>query len=100
VRTRVRKPRTAPGADLDPEQRALFEQLRGWRRERAEREGLPAYNLLTDRQLAALVRSRPADLERLAEVEGVGTGKARLFGAELLARMEAFRAGSASGPPA
>jgi len=92
ARTRARRAgqrrnRPDPSADLDDEQRECFERLRAWRRELAQREGLPAYNLLTDRQLVAVVRARPASLESLAAVEGVGAGKARLFGEELLARL-------------
>jgi superfamily II DNA helicase RecQ len=82
-----RKPRPArpdPAADLDAGQRADFEALRAWRRTRARAEGLPAYSLLTDRQIAAIVRARPGSVEALAEIEGVGPGKARLFGQELL----------------
>jgi superfamily II DNA helicase RecQ len=83
--SRPRRPRADPAADLDPAQRAAFEALRAWRRERARADGLPAYNVLTDRQLAAIVRARPLTPEQLAAIEEVGEGKARLFGEQLLA---------------
>jgi superfamily II DNA helicase RecQ len=82
---RKRPARPDPAADLDEARRAGFESLRAWRRERARTEGLPAYNVLTDRQLVAIVRARPQTLEELEGIEEVGPGKARLFGEQLLA---------------
>ncbi len=93
-----RPPRSAavdPRADLDPEQRQLYEQLRAWRRERATEEGLPAYSVLTNRQIAELARARPRDSVSLAAAGTLGAGKLRLFGEGILAVLK--REGSVAG---
>ena len=70
---------------LDEAERRLFDALRRWRNERAQREGRPAYVLLTNRQLAALAERRPTDLAGLREIEGIGEAKLRDLGEEILA---------------
>ncbi len=71
--------------EVEPEHRELFEALRKWRNERARRDGRPAYVLFQNSQLAEVARSRPASLEALGRVRGVGEAKLRDFGAEVLA---------------
>ena len=71
-------------AELAKEERAPFDALRDWRNARAKREGRPPYVLFTNRQLAALARARPASLEALRRVEGVGEAKATAYGEEIL----------------
>jgi RecQ family ATP-dependent DNA helicase len=55
--------------DLDPE---LVERLRDWRRGEAKERGVPAYRVMTNRALAEIARSRPSDVDTLAQVHGVG----------------------------
>jgi len=71
-------------ADLDTNQRALFNHLREWRTQVAREEGLPPYVLFTNRQLAAIVRARPDSPTALGTVEGVGNGKVTRYGRGLL----------------
>lgn len=78
-------PRPDPAAELSGEDRPLYEALRKWRNERARRDGRPAYVLLTNRQVAEIARKRPGSLRALQELEGVGEGKARDLGEEMLA---------------
>ena len=61
--------------------------LRVWRRKRAAADGLPAYVVLHDRRIAAIVRSRPATPDELASVPGIGPAKVERYGAELLAEL-------------
>jgi ATP-dependent DNA helicase RecQ len=74
------------GADelTDPEQSALFERLRAWRRQRALDEGVPAYTILSNRALLSVARFRPKTYPALAEVPGIGPAKLREFGQEIL----------------
>ena len=96
ARSRARRRSATPAVELPAEARPTFERLRAWRRERSRREGLPAFALLTDRQLAALALSRPGTAESLAAVDALGSGKARWLGDELipLLRAEAPLAGA------
>lgn len=86
-------------ADLPPEERRLYEHIRRWRFETAHRDGVPPYVILTNRNLADLVRERPTSLAALRRVRGIGQAKAERHGAALLAllRGEAL-AGDATRP--
>jgi DNA helicase-2/ATP-dependent DNA helicase PcrA len=63
----------------------LAEQLRAWRRKRAEADGVPAYVVFNDRTLAALSERRPRSRGELLAVEGIGPSKLDRYGDELLA---------------
>lgn len=71
----------------DPE-KAVFDRLRAWRNGRAFSEGVPPYVLLTNQQLADIVRKNPNTLAELREVEGIGESKAARFGRELLGMLK------------
>ena len=92
-------PRPAPAAkrgrasaDAGPEvafDDPLFENLREWRRDRARREGVPAYTFFTDRTARELVARRPADREGLHDIWGLGDARVEAIGDELLALIRA-----------
>jgi DNA helicase II / ATP-dependent DNA helicase PcrA len=63
----------------------VAEQLRAWRRKRAEADGVPAYVVFNDRTLAALSERRPRSRGELLAVEGIGPNKLDRYGDELLA---------------
>jgi ATP-dependent DNA helicase RecQ len=63
----------------------LFNTLRDWRSERSKREGVPPYVICTNRQFAAMLKTRPQSLSTLAAIEGFGKGKLDKYGQELLA---------------
>ena len=62
----------------------LAEQLRAWRRKRAEADGVPAYVVFNDRTLAALAERRPRSRGELLAIEGIGPAKLDRYGDELL----------------
>ena len=83
-------PSRAPraGADLiDPDSvdAALLDALKGWRREQARQQGVPPYVVFHDRTLVELAARRPADLETLGGIGGIGAAKLERYGAALLA---------------
>ena len=61
----------------------LFNTLRNWRNERAKRDGIPPYIILTNRQLAVIVKARPESVAQLGEIEGIGTAKLEHYGKEI-----------------
>ncbi|MFN6103628.1 MAG: DNA helicase RecQ [Planctomycetaceae bacterium] len=65
--------------------RELFETLRGWRREVAERRQVPPFVIFSDATLRDLARTRPSTLDGLSKVQGVGTVKREEYGSALLA---------------
>src|SRR5437763_7156023 len=85
-----RTPRTdrkskAGGAELDPLARSLWESLRAWRLEEARRQELPPYVIFHDSTLTEVARRRPASLEALAEIPGVGRSKLERYGGAVIA---------------
>ncbi|HEV3399625.1 MAG TPA: ATP-dependent DNA helicase UvrD2, partial [Actinomycetes bacterium] len=71
----------------------LAEQLRAWRRKRAEADGVPAYVVFNDRTLAALSERQPRSRGELLAVEGIGPSKLDKYGDELLALLGAGEGG-------
>ncbi len=62
----------------------LFTLLREWRGKKAKKEGLPPYILATNKQLATIVKVKPQSITELLKIEGVGEGKAKKYGEEIL----------------
>jgi DNA topoisomerase-3 len=62
----------------------LLESVKAWRLGEARRRRVPAFRIVTDRTLEALVRARPSDEAELLDVPGIGPSTARRFGASLL----------------
>ena len=72
-------------ASLAPGDRELFDLLRSWRASLAHDEGVPAYAVLTNAQLAAIVRARPQGRGGLLKVPGLGQKKANRYADAILA---------------
>lgn len=63
---------------------ALFEQLRVWRKTRADEDGVPAFVIFTDATLQLIAEHKPADEQGLLKISGVGRSKLDRYGTELL----------------
>ena len=74
----------APPVPLDDTGLALFGELKAWRAEVAREHGLPAYLIFHDATLAEMARERPATLDDLAGISGVGAKKLQAYGQEIL----------------
>ncbi len=64
--------------------RDLFERLRGLRKELADRQGVPAYIVFSDKVLHEMVGRRPATEAQLLDVPGVGPAKLERYGRSFL----------------
>src|SRR6185503_15540739 len=87
-RARARREPTARAKDpqsATPIDSPLFERLRRLRAKLAAEERLPAYCVFHDRTLAELCRARPASLDALARIPGVGPNKLAKYGEKFLA---------------
>ena len=71
-------PSLAPGSEL------LHDRLRTWRREVAAERDVPAYRVLTNATIDALVALRPDDATSLLAVPGIGPKTVEAFGVDLL----------------
>lgn len=69
---------------LDEKDFAIFVKLRMLRKTLAEKEGVPAYALFTNEQLAAMIRNSIDSLSRLAEIDGVGKSRVEKYGEQFV----------------
>jgi ATP-dependent DNA helicase RecQ len=74
----------AAGALLSEADEVLFQALREWRREQARSQGVPPYVVFHDRTLAEIAAARPASLDDLAGIGGVGRAKLERYGEAVL----------------
>jgi ATP-dependent DNA helicase RecQ len=72
-------------AGLEGDDAKLFEALRNWRRETAHAASMPPYVIFHDATLAAIVEAKPADIDALARIPGIGETKLKKYGVEVLA---------------
>ncbi len=69
---------------LDRAQENLLAELKAWRLQEARKRRTPAFRIMTDRTLEALVRAQPSDSDELLEVRGIGPKLAEKYGKVLL----------------
>ncbi len=68
----------------EPEILTLFEALRVWRAAEAKKQRIPPYVIFHDTVLRDIAAVRPADLDELAQIKGVGASKLHRYGAAVL----------------
>lgn len=78
-RERTRK-RGAAGSAANPVGDALFEALRALRRDLAREAGVPPYVVFHDSVLREMAAVRPASLEALGQIGGIGARKLEAYG--------------------
>jgi ATP-dependent DNA helicase RecQ len=75
---------TARDAPMADEERALFERLRGLRKELADAKGVPAYIVFSDKVLLEMAARRPRTAGEMLQVSGVGPAKLEQYGGAFL----------------
>jgi ATP-dependent DNA helicase RecQ len=84
--------RKASASDaLDAADRPVFESLREWRAGVAKEQGMPAYIVFGDATLRALAEHRPATLNDLDGITGIGAKKREAYGSAVLAVISGAR---------
>jgi ATP-dependent DNA helicase RecQ len=73
-----------PGIFTSDADRQLWEMLRGLRLSLARRQNVPPYVVFHDATLAAMVQRRPATLEAMADLPGIGERKLDAYGVAFL----------------
>jgi DNA helicase-2/ATP-dependent DNA helicase PcrA len=61
-----------------------FDALRQWRKDVALAAEVPAFVVFTDATLTAIAEARPASLEELAQLAGIGPSKLEKYGEAVL----------------
>jgi ATP-dependent DNA helicase RecQ len=83
-RARKSTDRVAEPGPLSDEGEALFQSLRELRKSIADRQGVPAYIVFSDKTLRAMAEARPSTPGELLAVSGVGPMKLERYGEAFL----------------
>jgi len=75
ARSKRRSSKRDPLEGLDDEQRSLFHSLREWRREAADKKGIPPFQVFTNAELHEIVVRRPDSANGLSQIHGIGARK-------------------------
>jgi ATP-dependent DNA helicase RecQ len=90
----LRPDRRVPAATApEPEVQTLFDALREWRAAEAKAQRIPPYVIFHDSVLREVAAVRPASLDELAQIKGVGASKLQRYGVAVLGIL-----GAQSGP--
>lgn len=73
--------KSGAGCAADPE---LYSILKDLRKKVAKKVGLPPYVIFQDPSLESMATTYPITIEELADISGVGMGKARRYGQEFI----------------
>ncbi|MGB5816038.1 MAG: ATP-dependent DNA helicase RecQ [Thermoanaerobaculia bacterium] len=99
--TRAARSPATGGVDLDavaaPVEK-LVEALRQWRLAEARRQGVPAFHILSNRTLLAVVEALPASEDELLAVRGIGPTLTRKYGQRILELVREIGSPLADGP--
>ena len=83
-KTRKKKRKIGPVADLSENDLRLFETLRELRKQLAEEQGVPPYVIFGDAALVEMSRERPSNEDEFLEINGVGQVKLERHGSTFL----------------
>jgi ATP-dependent DNA helicase RecQ len=78
------RPAPEPTETLTPEQQALDERLREWRKTESEKLNLPLFFVLASTTLRSIVLARPQNLTQLKTIQGLGHEKIEKFGPSII----------------
>lgn len=92
-KSKSKKSRGGEGGDstLGPQEMLCYETLKAWRKAWSEERDIPAFVVLSNRSLEALVRASPRNLAELEAVYGFGAKKVEAFGKEVLEQLRLFQ---------
>jgi ATP-dependent DNA helicase RecQ len=77
-------------AGADPGAESLFDALRAWRAAEAKAQSVPPYVIFHDTTLREVAAVRPANLDELGQIKGVGASKLQRYGTLVLGVVGGF----------
>jgi len=77
-------------SDLSAAELEIFEKLRWWRVETARKHNVPAYVIFHDATMREIAKAKPASLDDLRNISGVGERKLESYGEEIVALIAEF----------
>ena len=91
ARSRAKLDQAAVSAPAAPEAAEASEALRAWRKRRADDDSVPAYVVLSNRQLEGIAAAMPADAAALLACDGIGPSRLERYGEDILAVLDSVR---------
>jgi superfamily II DNA helicase RecQ len=76
--------RSSASIDLNPEQQTLLDDLKIWRKEQAEKEGIPVFIIAQNKELEGVALALPKSKEALKQIRGFGDKKVKKYGDAML----------------
>jgi len=86
----LKKSREKEEEHLDEVKKALLNRLKAWRKEKAEKDGVPVYIIGTNKEFVDIVKETPRTLEALKNIKGFGQGKVSKYGNDIVEIVKAF----------
>lgn len=77
--------------EKDIEHPELFQTLRSWRAEKAQKEGVPHFHVLHQKVLVQIVVNLPDTIKALMQIKGIGKKLAERYGDELVEMVGKYR---------
>jgi len=84
----LKKPKVDYREILSVEEFSLFSKLRDKRKQLASRDGVQVYTIMTNEQLAELVRKKINTIEGFKEISGVGESRLKKYGMDFIKVIE------------
>ncbi len=100
IDNKATKPKIDYREILPPQQFAVFAELRKIRKNMAEAEGIPAFAIFTNEELAAIAQLDELKPDALLSINGIGQKKAEKYGAKLIETFEKHNAHETTRPSA
>ncbi len=85
-----KKPRVDYREVLNEADFSVFAKCRTLRKQLAESEGIPAYAVFTNEQLAAMVTARVTSVTAMGAIDGVGEARIKKYAEPVLSLLRAF----------
>lgn len=77
-------------SNLNEPEKLLYQRLKEWRKDRAEKDGVPVYIVSTNGELLDLITKAPKTLESLRALKGFGKKKIEKYGKEIIEIITSF----------
>ncbi|MCB0839703.1 MAG: HRDC domain-containing protein [Bacteroidetes bacterium] len=75
---------------LSEPEKLLFRRLKGWRKEKASQEGLPAYMVASNQHLVEMVKRRVRTLAGFDSIKSFGKKRIEKYGKEIITLVQKF----------
>jgi ATP-dependent DNA helicase RecQ len=91
-KAKARKKKSSNMIELSTQDELLFESLRSLRAKLAKEQEVPPYVIFHDKTLAEMAATKPATLDQMLDISGIGNEKLSRYGEAFLSEINRFQA--------